>query len=162
MTRPKTSRSPVSSFGPELMEALIQASRKRVEIPFPDMNSMRHFQMRIHMLRGAMQRERHPNYALVTKVHTSCQWDFSKHPKGAKYPRDAVACVLLMYPKDSQFSDILAKAGIVPGEAAKDILETEALPDVPANPIVEPSRPPVDSDDPTHHTPIDPYERFKS
>lgn len=159
MTRPKNSRSPVSSFGPELMEALIRASRDRVEIPFPDMNTMRHFQMRIHMLRGAMQRERHPSYSLVTRVHTSCQWDFSKHPKGAKYPRDATDCVLLMYPKDSQFKDILKNVGIVPGEAAQDILESEALPDTPANPIVEPSRPTV-TDDTTPATP-DPYQRFK-
>lgn len=159
MTRPKIGRYPVSSFGPELMELLIQGSQRRVEIPCENMKQMKHLQMRIHTLRGAMARERHPQYALATRARTSCTWDHEKFP--GRFPKNATNCVLVIAPNDSQFSDILAKAGITPSQGAKDVLEDLALPDVPTDPSIQSATetPTTTNDDSTPT--IDPYARFK-
>ena len=105
MTRPKVSRFPVSSFGPELMAILLKGARERVEIPCEDQRTMRFLQMRLNMLRGAMGREKHPQYGLVTRARTSRKWD---EVKGGK----DINCVLIVQPNDAQFSASIKKAGI--------------------------------------------------
>lgn len=161
MTRPKTGRYPVSSFGPELMALLIKASRERVEVKCDSMNQMKNLQMRIHMLRGAMNKERHPQYALATRVHTSCTWDNEAHPstKSKQFPRDATDCKLILYPKDSQFASILEAAGIRV-EDMKDagaVLDEVAPPDTPKDPSLEPAKQP---EEPSLN-PDEIYGRFK-
>lgn len=144
MTRPKTGRYPVSSFGPELMALLIKASRERIEVPCQSMNQMKALQMRIHSLRGSMGREKHPQYALVTRVHTSCTWDFEKFPstKAKQFPKNATDCKLVLYPKDSQFTDILNRAGITVDDIkdAGAVLDEIAPPDTPKDPSIEPAK----------------------
>lgn len=142
MTRPKASRYPVSSFGPELLEVLIAGAQRRVEIPFPDQRTMKHFQMRIHMLRGAMSRENHAQYSLATRARTSRSWNREKGKD--------VECVLTIQPNDSQFGDILTRAGITPSQNTRDILTETPAPPTPHDPSIEPAV-----------TPTDPYERFK-
>lgn len=164
MTRPKTGRYPVSSFGPELMTLLIKASRERVEISCESMRQMKNLQMRIHMLRGAMNKEGHPQYALVTRVHTSCTWDNVKHPstKSKQFPKDATDCKLVLYPKDSQFAAILEAAGIKLDDmtGAHQLLEEVAPPDMPADPSLEPKKPTEEPSEP-HFNPDEIYGRFK-
>lgn len=135
MTRPKLGRSPVSSFGPELMELLIQGSQKRLEIPCDSMAQMKFLQMRIHALRGAMNKENHPNYQMATKARTSCTWDHTKFP--GRFPKDATNCVLVVAPNDSQFAGILERAGITPSAAAQDVLDTLPLPETPSDPSIQ-------------------------
>lgn len=164
MTRPRIGRYPVSSFGPELMALLIKASRERVEVPCDSMNQMKALQMRIHSLRGAMGREKHPQYAIVTRVHTSCTWDFDKFPSTLKkqFPKDATGCKLVLYPKDSQFTSILEKAGITVSDidAARDPLADSAPPETPDDPSLEPARPTAESTEPSVN-PDEIYGRFK-
>lgn len=159
MTRPKASRYPVSSFGPRLMELLLKGAQDEVRIPCPDMRTMKHIQMRLHMLRGAMGREKHPHYQLSTRARTALTWDFEAFPmkQRDRFPMDATNCVLIVKPNDAQFDKVLSDAGIEPTQAAKDILEEEALPPSPNNPIIEPSPPKVA---PTPF--LSPYEKFKS
>jgi hypothetical protein len=165
VTKPKQSRYPVSSFGPELMALLIKASRERVEIPCNSMKQMKNLQMRIHMLRGAMSREKHAQYALVTKVHTSCTWDFDQFPskkgRGKQFPIDATGCKLLLYPKDSQFAELLAKAGIQVEDikSAEGILDELPVPPTPNDPTIESGSQP-DKDEPNFN-PDEIYGRFK-
>lgn len=144
MTRPKTSRYPVSSFGPELLQVLIEGAQRPVEIPFPDQRTMKHFQMRIHMLRGAMQREAHPQFALATRARTSRSWNREKG-------KDA-ECVLTVRPNDSQFTDILDRAGIKTSPHTRDLLTETPAPLAPRDPTIQP-------DPESPH--LDPYERFK-
>lgn len=162
MTRPKTGRYPVSSFGPELMALLIRASRERVEVPCNSMAQMKNLQMRLHMLRGAMNKERHAQYPIVTRVHTSCTWDSEKHPstKSKQFPKDATNCKLVLYPKDSQFADILEAAGIKAEEikSASTVLDELPAPDTPSDPTIN-SGPQPESTDPLN--PDDIYGRFK-
>jgi len=134
MTRPKASRYPVSSFGPELLAILLKGARERVEIPCPDQRYMKYLQMRLQMLRGAMARESHPQYGLVTRARTTRQWDHT-------VDKDT-DCVLIVQPNDAQFSDALRAAGITVSDATQDLLAPDLLPDVE----------PVDSN---------PYAKFK-
>jgi hypothetical protein len=154
MPRAKESRRPVSSFGPELLELLTQGATKEIRIPCPSMRVMKNLQMRLHLLRGAMQREKHPQYNLVTRARTSCTWDFASHPstKRHQFPADAKECVLFIRPNDSQFTDIIKQAGISVSDASKDIMDDVPAAPAPKNPVVEP----------TPDQPFDPYERFKS
>lgn len=125
------------------MQVLLEGAVRRVEIPFPDQRTMKHFQMRIHMLRGAMSREQHPQYLLATRARTSRLWE---HDKGIN-----VGCKLIVQPNDSQFSDILAKAGIKPTQNTHDILTETPVAPAPRDPTIEPNPAPTS----------DPYERFK-
>jgi hypothetical protein len=150
VTRPKLGRYPVSSFGPELMALLIKASRERVEVPCQSMAQMKALQQRIHNLRGAMNRERHPQYVIATRVHTSCTWDHDAFPvtKKRQFPKDATGCKLVLYPRDSQFAGILEAAGIKAEDvqAVDDLLAPEApVPSTPPDPTTQPAEP---SDDP--------------
>lgn len=142
MTRPQASRYPVASFGPELMEILLRGAREKVDIPCPNQRFMKHLQARIHMLRGAMAREKHHDYGLVTHARTSRSWN---KEKGVD-----VDCVLTIRPNDSQFTEVLAAAGIVPSKPTHDILNDAPLPARPPDPSIE-SSPPSSN----------PYERFK-
>lgn len=146
MTKRKyASRYPLASFGPELMEILLKGARERVEIPCPDHRTMAFLQMRIQMMRGAMARESHPQYALAARARTSRTWDFEGNNRDKK-------CVLVIQPNDFQFRDILAGVGIIPQKHTEDLLTDAPAPPTPVDPTVEPSSEPQTDN---------PYERFK-
>jgi hypothetical protein len=147
MTRPKVSRYPVSSFGPELMTILLKGARGRVEIPCPDQRTMKYLQMRLQMLRGAMARERHPNYTLVTRARTSRLWNTAEGPDSG--------CVLVVQPNDAQFTKLIADAGIAaPEDTGGDILAD-----------IDGGTAPIVMDLPKDLSPLktdeDPYAKFK-
>ena len=160
MTRPRPGRYPVSSFGPELMELLIQGSTREVRVPCESMKQMKFLQMRIQTLRGAMAKEKHPQYAIATRARVSCTWDFEHFPstKNQRFPPHAKGCVLIIRPQDSQFTSILAAAGIEVSKAATDVLRDDLLPSTPSDPSLQPSEPPADD---STDAPSSPYERFK-
>lgn len=115
MTQPKSSRQPVSSFGHQLLAALLKGARERVEIPCPNQRTMKWLQLRIQTLRGAMERERHPQYELVTRARTSRTWN--------KEAGENVDCVLVIQPQDLQFASLIEKAGIVSSEHDRSLLD---------------------------------------
>ena len=165
MTRPKIGRYPVSSFGPELMALLVKASQNRVEVPCKSMNQMKSLQMRIHSLRGAMGREKHSQYGLVTRVHTSCTWDFEQFPstKAKQFPKNATGCKLVLYPKDSQFTDILNAAGITVEDikSVDGLLDELVAPATPIDPTIEPGTTTTAPGEDPPSNPDEIYERFK-
>lgn len=118
MTRRKVNRQPVSSFGPQLLAVLLKGARQRVEIPCPDQRTMKWLQFRIQTLRGAMDRERHPQFELACRARTSRTW-----PDKADPDKD---CVLVIQPQDDQFSDILTRAGIPVDDHSRDLLDDKA------------------------------------
>jgi hypothetical protein len=87
-----------------LLAALLKGAREKVEIPCPDHRTMKWLQLRIQTLRGAMERERHPQYALVTRARTSREWN--------KAAGQDVGCVLVISPHDDQFTSLIEKAGV--------------------------------------------------
>src|SRR5687768_1864831 len=137
MTRPKLGRQPVSSFGPELMQLLIEGSQREVKVPCDSMAQMKHLQHRIHSLRGAMARERHPQYAIATRAKTALTWNKEAFP--GKFPREATNCILTIAPHDSQFKDLLEKAGVTVTPAARDVLEEIEAPSTPDDPSIQSS-----------------------
>jgi hypothetical protein len=145
MTRAKNTRQPVSSFGPQLLAALLKGAVEKVEIPCPDQRTMQWLQLRIQTLRGAMEREGHPQYALVTRARTARSWN---QKKGLD-----VDCKLIIQPHDSQFSDILTKAGIAATDHDRDLLD-----DVDGDAPTAPLDFSLDDEIAVAH---DPYAKFK-
>ena len=139
MTRPKVNRYTVTAFGPDLMAVLLKGAREEVLLPCPDQRTMKHIQMRLNMLRGAMFREKHPQWELVTRARTTRTWpDPKDQNKG---------CVLKVYPNDSQFASIFEAAGIRATQHDRDILENLDG-DTPSAPEIAPEEP-------------DPYQKWK-
>lgn len=138
----KKRRYPVSSFGPEVMAALIKGSQEKVILKFTNadgksaMTKAIYLQHRIHTLRAMMREENHEHAELVTRARTSRMWGakvgeaHAPDHKGEKYVE------LHIYPNDSQFASIFAEAGvelpeikIEPSEEGKTALEEFTLPD---------------------------------
>jgi hypothetical protein len=93
-----------------------------------------------------MAREKHPNFALVTRARTSRHWD-TTHGKDTN-------CVLVIQPNDIQFADLIKKAGVeVDDEHVRDLLDDAIVP------LIAPGEPTKFSlDDEIAH---DPYAKFK-
>src|SRR3954464_1002085 len=131
MTRPK--RSPVASFGPELLALLVKGATERVEVPMKSRKDLQMLQLRIQMLRGAMGREKHPMYDLVQRARTARMWDGE--------PGRETNWRLIVQPHDIQFRDAILAAGIKVDEIAlREVLE-DTPSTVPADPSVEHARP---------------------
>lgn len=148
MTRaPRVSRFPVASFGPELLALLIAGAEKRVEVPIKTFQLLTRFQQRIHMLRSAMGREKHPNYELVQRARTSRMWD-TEESTGRKYNFR-----LIVEPNDSQFAAAISEAGVTVNRTEMQGV-LEETPQPPRDPSTEPST----SSNPEG---LDPYAAFK-
>lgn len=157
MTRP--SRYPVASFGPELMAALVKGSREEITIPCPDAKTLLFLQNRIHMLRGAMGREKHPNYGLVQRARTSRMWDEPDGKRVAKPTKSASNFRLIIRPNDQQFASMIKAAGVVVDDAAmRDVLETTET-STPTDPSINTSALSTEPSTPTEGQ--DPYAEYK-
>jgi hypothetical protein len=121
MTVPK-SRYPIESFGPEIMAALLKASREKVTIAFQSYRDAVRFQQRIHILRSQMRDLHHPMYPIAARVHTSvlfgrraglAEVETYRNTKGMHYPRDRnIPAVIILKPRDSEFTAALNAAGV--------------------------------------------------
>jgi hypothetical protein len=118
----KRSPQPVSSFGPELLAALIKGSKEPVVIKLANRTQGRTLQLRIQMLRGAMQREGHPMYAIVTRVKTSLKWGNRLSPDLETDVKGIKAAELHLIPRDSEFGDAIRRAGVEVTETEGDLL----------------------------------------
>lgn len=129
----------VSSFGPQLMAVWLKGAREEVRLEFPNKKLAQQFQLRLQMLRGAMQREDHPHKELVQRARTSLRTgekagsDYANDPDGKRY------ALLVVYPADSQFDDVLKKAGVVVTENDAALLDNPETRDGAA-----PESPPLD------------------
>lgn len=113
------------SFGPELLAALIEGSRRPLELELPSYSIAVSLRMRLHQLRTAMDRTKHPMAALVQKAKISLLYGAAagypivpeeRRSNGIRFPTDVtVPCKLIISPRDSEFSSALAKAGVIVG-----------------------------------------------
>lgn len=133
MTKPKT-KYPIESFGPELMAALKQGGLTRVVIPFvgDKGKTMAHsFQRRIHTLRQRMREEEHIDYMITTRAMCSIFWGeraVGQHPCAETWKEDYngnKGAIIVIKPRDSEFSDILNEAGVKVREVPTTIIEAE-------------------------------------
>ena len=136
-------KTPVSSFGPEIMQALLRGAKERFELVLPYREAVR-FAMRINSLRRAMYDESHSEATLVQKTRVRVRWGeaggFDKTPekhssRNVPFPVDREApSRLIIEPHDSEFTEALLKAGI---EADK--LKSDPLADyTPVSTVPEP------------------------
>lgn len=130
----KKSRTyPIESFGPQVMSALRDGSQREVIIPFPSYRLAFRFQSRIQLLRKQMRDQNHPLWPVVAKAQTSLRWGekagFEKveeiiNSRGTPRPKNSlVPAKLYVFPRDSEFSDALDKAGVKIEELPDDPLQ---------------------------------------
>jgi hypothetical protein len=122
---------PLTSFGPELMAVLIKGSRETVVLSFDDVKKARGLQARLHTLRARMRDANHPQYSIVTRARTSLKWG---REAGFLSERDKNKATLTIYPHDSQYREVLERAGFTNEDLVVDPLE-EILEQIPSQPI---------------------------
>lgn len=142
MTEPKT-KYPLESFGPELLAALCKGSLERVVIPFLGAGGIGRrlaitFQRRIHTLRQRLRASGHPQYTLTTRAKVSVFWGHRAVEEGLVPAQDRAAwnndhagdlgAYVVIQPRDSEFTEILARAGI--SIARSPLSDSEYLDDI--------------------------------
>lgn len=120
MTTPKT-KFPIESFGPQLMAALVGGGRSRLIIPFegPLGKKLAHnFQRRIHMLRSRMRELNHPDYIVAARAKATILWGEKAADADPKFEDWRIdfdgrrGAIIVIAPRDSEFEEVLAKAGV--------------------------------------------------
>lgn len=129
MTRPAR-RRPIESFGSNLLDTLIKGSREEVKVIGPYRKAVK-FRQRLYQLRAVMRDTKHPLYRNVASAYISITWESTVEEvvssKNVKHPRDIEAEVTVtIQPQDSQFRDMLLKAGMKEADLQSDPLDPNA------------------------------------
>lgn len=124
----------LTTFGPEILNALIEGSRREViiELPYAEAVVLR---QRMHQLRARMREDKHPLSDIVSAARVTMRWSpdiaTSTSRKGVRYPTDNQSLIeLVIRPQDSTFRKALEKAGIT----------VEQEPDLGIVPTADPDR----------------------
>lgn len=118
----KRSSTPIESFGPEVLNALIEGSKRRLEVSLPYRQCLA-LRQRMHKLRALMARERHPLHRAVSRTRIQIVWgkkagfpsDVPENvsSKNVAQPKDlGTPAKLILAPHDSEYQEALIKAGI--------------------------------------------------
>jgi hypothetical protein len=108
MTRSK-SKIPIESFGAELFTALIEGSKRKIEVQTTYRNAS-HLRMRVHQLRQRMREEGHPLYPIAARCRLTITWEGNTKHSFSKNPDMPVT--LTFAPHDSEFADLFKSAGL--------------------------------------------------
>lgn len=146
MTQRKA-KAPLSSFGPELMQALVAGGRGRVVIPFAEKAKAHSFQRRIHTLRARMRDEDHKDYDVAARAKVSLYWghravEAKLAPGGREADfkdddRGRLGAWIVIAPQDSEFAEALAAAKITTSDVHAPKVEEEVEVPVPLNRVAE-------------------------
>ena len=108
---------PVTSFGPEILSALLQGATGQLKLSMSYKTGVR-FRLRIHQLREAMRNTGHEKYELCARVRVSIAWpDGTPTEKQGRHviPIDRnTLCTVTLQPNDTEFAGILRDAGVDP------------------------------------------------
>lgn len=100
---PTKSKTPVVSFGPKLLAALLKAARQEVRFEFPnEPRKAVRLAFRFNQLRQAMRAEKHEFADKVYRVKVLAHLTPQGKPTG----------VLTLTPKDSEFDEAFDAAGV--------------------------------------------------
>jgi hypothetical protein len=115
-------KSPLESFGPEILAALVKASKEEITIELPSVREAWRFQQRIHQLRKRMRDSSHEQYPLAARVKVQILWgekagyekvEEKMNSKGLWLPVDtSVRAKVRLSPRDQEFRDALNAAGV--------------------------------------------------
>lgn len=116
MSKHERAPKPIESFGPELFQALLEGSKKKLVLKMPYTKAVR-FRLRINQLRETMRRLQHEKYTAVSQARITVKWPegtpVRKYPGGNLWPVDKnVECEVIIQPNDNEFRDVLAAAGV--------------------------------------------------
>lgn len=98
---PRKNNSPVSSFGPELLAALLRGGQQELRIPVPNFNTAFALRQRFYALRKAMRSESHEQLSFAMRASIPLPLE---NPDGT--------ATLVIRPHDDEFSSLLRKAGV--------------------------------------------------
>jgi hypothetical protein len=98
---PRKSPPPVSSFGPELLAALLRGGESRLEIKLSSFDLAFSLRQRFYALRKSMRNETHPQTSLAYRCSIALP---SKEQDGTS--------ILTLRPRDDEFASALRDAGI--------------------------------------------------
>lgn len=118
---------PIESFGPEILQALIEGSKREINITLPYRKAV-YFRSRVNALRYEMRAQKHHLYPVVSQATVRIVWDKDvtekKSPTNVRFPANKDTSVkLIISPADAEFSEALKAAGI-----EVKPLDTELLP----------------------------------
>jgi hypothetical protein len=151
---PPSQHKPVVSFGNELLQVLIKASKERVELNFTTERggfaSATSFRQRIYGLRTAMRKHNHEHYDLVSGVKALIRWPpdtpTTKVGRGNIVPKDPKCPVtLIIGPQDLEFAEVIRDAGIV--DPFINPTPSPTTDEAPLAPTVTPKRDITDDDE---------------
>lgn len=124
--RPKP---PISSFGNEILSALLAGSLKevRIALTYREAVSMR---QRLYQLRQRMREEDHEAALAVARCFITIEWSkgtkVMRNSKNVEFPSDrSTPSTLILRPQDSQFAKALNQAGVVSNELTDAIAVEE-------------------------------------
>ena len=134
--KPRT-KTPIESFGPEALAALVKGAREEVRLQTTYRAAV-HFRQRLNTLRTRMREENHELYPIVARTRIDIRWGRdadlpdvaeNRSKRGVRTPVDPNTEVLLILaPHDAGLAEALKKAGIEAHEAdssdVDNILET--------------------------------------
>lgn len=124
MSRAPRPPKPVESFGPQLLAALLEGAKREVVLPLTYRQAV-HFMQRIHELRAAMRRTKHPEYTAAAQARFNLSWPddtpVKKSSRNVTIPVNPnTPCTLKLMPADSEYTAVLQKAGVTVPELKHD------------------------------------------
>lgn len=150
MPRATRMPKPVSSFGPEILQALIEGSKREIVLPLPYRKAV-FFRQRVNALRAEMRRQNHELLGVVSQTTVRILWGEDaglppvpekKSSTNVRHPTDKnVKVHLIISPADKEFSEALKAAGVEVKPIAPDTVpntgSTEPVEDILANYLKE-------------------------
>lgn len=110
---PRKSTPPVSSFGPELLSALLRGGQKELRIPVPNFQTAFALRQRFYSLRKSMKAEGHPQLSIATRACIPLPLEL----------RDKTA-ILVIRPHDDEFGSLLRAAGVTTEDLEQNPLDS--------------------------------------
>jgi hypothetical protein len=112
---------PVESFGPEVLQALIEGSKREIVLELPYRKAA-FFRQRVNALRAEMRKQNHQLYPVVSQATIRVIWGEEagfpptqerRSSTNVRFPADKNTKVkLIIAPADSEFAEALKRAGV--------------------------------------------------
>lgn len=112
---------PVESFGPEILQALIEGSKREIILDLPYRKAV-FWRQRINALRAEMRRQGHSLYKVVSQATVTVRWGKDagleevterKSSTNVRFPANKeVPAKLIITPADKELGEALKKAGV--------------------------------------------------
>lgn len=138
MPRANRTHKPIESFGPEVLQGLIEGSKREVILELPYRKAV-FFRQRANALRAEMRRQSHELYRVVSQATLRILWGKEagydealekKSSTNVRFPvNKETPAKLIISPADKEFTEALKKAGVELPPPPTDPLPNTESPD---------------------------------